>query len=369
MTQPSIIAAPFAHQGNTVSRAMVLVMVALVPVTLFGLYQFGWPAINLLLVTVASAMLFEALCLKLMGKPVSDGLADGSAALSGWLLALTLPPWAPWWIGTVGAFLAIVVAKQIFGGLGQNLFNPAMVARVALLISFPVEMTRWVAPLPLGSNGAPDFLAGLGITFGLNHGFDAVSSASLLGAFKTQLSTGASASEALSTTFGLLDLGLGTVAGSLGETAAGLILAGGLLLLATRIITWHIPVAMLATVAIFSGGLYLLDSDHFLSPAYHLLSGATLLGAFFIATDYVTSPVTTRGQLLFGAGIGLLVVVIRTWTGYPEGMAFAVMLMNACVPLIDRYTRPRVFGRTRTGDPMEYSAQRLARASGRKEAE
>ncbi len=354
MIDATPVAGPYAHQPNHVGRIMGQVMLALLPATLFGLFMFGWPAIYLFVVTVVAAVIAEALCLAVAGKPVRPTLMDGSALLTGWLLALTLPPWAPWWIGVVGALLAIVVAKQVFGGIGQNPFNPAMVARVALLISFPVEMTTFVAPTSLVDPAAPGALAALGISFGSGAAFDALSSATILGQVRTALGGDATLPQALAGQYAPWALARGDAPGSLGETSALLILLGGLWLLYQRIITWHIPVAMLGTLAALATLFNLIDPLHYPGALYHLLSGAALLGAFFIATDLVTSPVTVRGQLLFGAGCGLLVYVIRTWSGYPEGVAFAVMLMNACTPLIDHYIKPRIYGRDRRGQPIVY---------------
>ncbi len=349
---PAAQAGPFAHQPVSIPRTMGLVMLALLPATLFGLWQFGWPAVYLFLVTVTAALLAEALCLRIAGKPVRPFLMDGSALLTGWLLALTLPPWAPWWIGLVGSLIAIVIAKQVFGGIGQNLFNPAMVARVALLIAFPLEMTSFVTPAPLFAGHAPDPLEALAITFG-GQGIDAFSGATLLGQVRTELGQGHDLTAILPGLFAPLSGALGTVTGSLGETSALLILLGGLFLLAKRVITWQVPVAMLGTIALLAAGMHLYDPAAYAGPIYHLVSGATLLGAFFIATDLVTSPVSARGRLIFGAGCGLLVYVIRTWTAYPEGVAFAVLLMNASTPLIDHYVKPRIYGRDRKGRPIE----------------
>lgn len=349
------VAGPYAHEKTSVSRTMVLVMVALLPATLFGLYQFGWPAIYLFLTTIVAAVLAEAMSLKLAKQPVRPFLMDGSAVLTGWLLAMTLPPWAPWWIGLVGSFLAIVIAKQVFGGIGQNLFNPAMVARVALLISFPLEMTLFTSPTPLFSAQAPGLIDSLFITFGSTDAVDAVSSATTLGHFKTELGQGLSVEQVATGTDSMTAMLVGQSAGSLGETSAILILLGGLFLLYKRIITWHIPFSMLGTLALLAGAFHLYDPTSYVSPLTHLLSGAAILGAFFIATDLVTSPVSTRGQIVFGAGCGLLVYAIRTWAGYPEGVAFAVMLMNACTPLIDHYIKPRIYGRDRKGQPLSYA--------------
>ncbi|MET0063630.1 MAG: RnfABCDGE type electron transport complex subunit D [Candidatus Thiodiazotropha endolucinida] len=355
MNEAPLISGPYTHARSSISRTMGLVMLALLPITLFSLYLFGWPAIFLFVTTLIAAIVAEAISLRISGRPARPFLLDGSALLTGWLLAMTLPPWAPWWIGVVGALLAIIVGKQIFGGIGQNLFNPAMVARVALLISFPLEMTLFNPPIPLFSAQAPGFLESLGITFGNSGQLDAISSATALGHYKTELSRGLSISEAAGGTDTLWQLTTGTAAGSMGETSALLLLLGGLFLLYKRVITWHIPLAMLGTLALCAGIFHLIDPDTYVGPLTHLMSGAAILGAFFIATDLVTSPTSIRGQLIFGAGCGLLVYVIRTFAGYPEGVAFAVMLMNACTPLIDHYFKPRIYGRNSKGEPLSYT--------------
>lgn len=354
MSTTAPIGGPHTHSPGGVSAIMGQVFVALLPATAFGLYLFGWPAFNLLVLTVVSALAAEAISLWISGRPLRPALADGSAALTGWLLAMTLPPTAPWWTAVVGGAFAIIVGKQVFGGLGQNIFNPAMLARVALLISFPVELTTWAAPAPIGSPGAPGFLAGLGITFLGEMPVDMVTGASVLGHIKTELGTGQGLSEILPDAFSPLSSGLGNMYGSLGETSALLILLGGVYLMLRRIITWHIPVSMLITVGALSGIFHLIEPGRYADPGVHLLSGGLMLGAFFIATDMVTSPSNPRGQLLFGAGCGALVYVIRTWGGYPEGVAFSVLIMNALTPLIDHYLRPRIYGRTRHGSPIDY---------------
>lgn len=355
MIEEKLISGPYTHAKSSIPRTMGLVLLALVPATLFGLYQFGWPAIFLFAVTLLTAVLAEALSLRLADKPQRPFLLDGSALLTGWLLAMTLPPWAPWWIGVVGALLAIVIGKQIFGGIGQNPFNPAMVARVALLISFPLEMTLFNPPAPLFTAQAPGFLDSLAITFGSSGQLDAVSSATTLGHLKTELGRGLTLDQAVGGTDSLWQLTWGQASGSLGETSALLILAGGLFLLYKRIITWHIPLAMLAALGLLSTIFHFIDPESYVGPLTHLMSGAAILGAFFIATDPVSSPVSPRGQLLFGAGCGLLVFAIRTWAGYPEGVAFAVLLMNASTPLIDHYIKPRIYGRDRKGQPLSYA--------------
>jgi len=342
---------PFAHASNSVQKTMFTVLLALVPATAFNLYLFGWPAILLFTVTIGACVAIEAGCLSLAGKPIKATLADCSAILTGWLLAMSLPPWAPWWLAVVGAVFAIAMAKHSFGGLGQNVFNPAMVGRTVLLISFPVTMTTWIVPHPLFSPGAPGLFEAFSITFG-GHMPDAVSAASALGHIKTELSRGIPVTESIAHVPDLMDMALGYRAGSLGETSAILILAGGLFLMAKRIITWHIPLTVIGGLFLMAAIFHAIDPARFASGTFHVFSGATFLGAFFIATDYVTSPVTMKGKIIFGLGCGILIWLIRTFAGYPEGVAFAVLLMNSLAPIIDQYTRPRAFGRTSKGEPL-----------------
>lgn len=349
-----LVSGPHTRADIRIPVIMRQVMLALVPTTVFGILLFGWPALWLFAITLASAALFEALCLKMAGRPALVTLYDGSALLTGWLVALSLPPWAPWWIGVVGSAIAIILGKQVYGGLGQNLFNPAMLARVTLLVSFPVEMTTWVTPHGIFGAENPGFLASFGITFGAIANVDAVAGASFLGAMKTGFSDGVTLSATLAKEqYSFLSSALGMIRGSLGETSTVLALAGGLYLLKQRVITWHIPVSMLATLALFATAFNLWDPERYADAGFHLTTGAAMLVAFFIATDYVTSPNSPIGQLIFGAGCGLLVFVIRSWGGYPEGTGFAILLMNAMTPLIDHYIRPRIYGRDRRGKPLE----------------
>jgi len=350
-------AGPFTHTATTVSSTMVWVMVALLPATAYGLWLFGWPAVILFFITLGSALAIEAIMLALLGQPVGARLMDGTALLTGWLLALSLPPWAPWWIGVLGSFCAIVIGKHLFGGLGQNLFNPAMVARVVLLISFPLQMTLWAAPAPLGSEAAPSFMQSVAYISGQTPVPEHMSAATSLGLLKTEVSRGISVEKSTEKLPPLFQMATGKESGSMGESAAVLLLAGGLLLMVLRIISWHIPVALLGTLGALAALSHALDPSRFASMPIHLLAGASVLGAFFIATDYVTSPVSRSGQLLFGAGIGALTWVIRSLGSYPEGLAFAVVLMNALVPLIDRGFRPRVFGRSWRGKSLEVKSQ------------
>lgn len=356
MSTPSAISGPFAHDRSSVNRIMLQVCLALLPATLFGLYLFGWPAINLWLLTCASALATEALCLHWLGQPLRR-LLDGSALLTGWLLALSLPPWAPWWIGVGGAAFAIGIGKQLYGGIGQNIFNPAMLARVALLIAFPLHMTSWALPAPLGSAAAPGFVEGLAITFGGAPLADGMSGATALGNLKTELTLGRSAEAILAGDFALVPALLGSSAGSLGETSELLLLLGGLWLLFRRVIHWEIPLSMLLGVLVLAAIAHQIDPARYPGGLYHLASGGLLLGALFIATDPVTSPVSRKGRLIFGAGCGVLVYVIRTWGSFPEAVAFAVLFMNALSPLIDRYWRPRAYGRTAGGKPLAIGRQ------------
>ena len=350
--------APHSLNGNSVSRIMLTVIAALSPATVFSFWLYGWPAIFLWIVTIGAALLGEATCLRLAGEPALPRLADGSALLTGWLLAMSLPPWAPWWIGVLGGLFATMLGKGVFGGIGFNLFNPAMVARVFLLISFPVQMTVWIAPLPITAATAPNFHDGLMI---LIHGIpklDAVASASLLSYAKTELSRGIDLVQSLTAATAPAASLIGARAGSLGETASLLIAAGGLFLMLRGIISWHIPLAMTAGIVLPALIAHAIDPSHYLDAAIHLLSGVATLGIFFIATDYVTSPNSRPGQIVFGAGCGLLTYIIRTWGGYPEGVAFAVLLMNALTPVIDRYLRPRILGRNWRGAPLDATIER-----------
>ncbi|MGB4414313.1 MAG: RnfABCDGE type electron transport complex subunit D [Paludibacter sp.] len=308
--------APHIHGGDSVSKNMTGVIIALVPALLVGLYFFGLGALVVTLTAVASCVLFEYLIQKFMLKG-SNTVMDGSAALTGLLLALNLPSNIPAWMVVIGSLVAIGIGKMSFGGLGNNPFNPALIGRVFLLISFPVEMTTWPRPVPfsaayLDAETAPTTLAMIKDHFG----------------------------EIPST----LDLFIGNMGGSLGEISAVAILIGLVYLLVKKIITWHIPVSILATVFIFTGILNLANPELYASPVVHLFSGGLMLGAVFMATDYVTSPMNPRGMLVYGVGIGIITVVIRAFGAYPEGVSFAILIMNAFTPLINTYIKPKRFG-------------------------
>lgn len=344
------IAAPHAHDHSSVNRIMSHVCLALTPCTLFAFSLYGFPAVNLFFTTLVSAVIWESLCLKLRGIPQTQ-LQDSSALLTGWLIALTLPPWAPWWIGVSGSFIAIVIGKQLYGGIGQNVFNPAMLARVALLISFPVQMTTWITP-EVGFSSL-SFMDGLAVTFGYLPIPDGMTGASSIGHLKTALTQDHLATDIILDHFNIKESFVGKTYSSMGESSALLILVGGAWLLGMRIITWHIPVSLLATVSLLALITHWLDPTAFAPLSFHLFSGALMLGAFFIATDLVTSPSSKAGQIVFGIGCGLLIFVIRTWGSFPEGMGFAVLFMNAVTPLIDIYFKPRVYGRHYNGSPKQ----------------
>lgn len=339
---------PHAHAPISIAKVMGTVMVALIPATLYGFWLYGWPAINLWVVSLLAALIGEAIILRIQQRSLRPALMDGSGLLTAWLLVMSLPPWAPWWVAALGSLFAVIIGKQVYGGLGQNVFNPAMAARVMLLISFPLEMTTWIAPIQLGSAHAPGWLESLRITFA-GQSLDGMASASLLGHVKTEFTRGISLDQALAGHYAPFDAFIGSRAGSLGETAALFLLIGGLFLIQRRIITWHAPVAMLLGVALPALLFNAINANHYAGPLYHLLSGGVMLAAFFIVTDPVTSPNTAAGQFIFGLGCGLMTWIIRTWGAYPEGVAFAVMLMNTATPIIDRYVKPRIYGRDRKG--------------------
>jgi electron transport complex protein RnfD len=330
---------PYVAPGNSVRKLMLHVIVALVPGTVAYAWFFGPGVLVNILLAIVFALAFEAVILALRKRPVLPHLGDFSAVVAAWLFALCLPMHAPWWLVMVGMGFAMIAGKHLYGGLGFNPFNPAMVGYVVLLISFPREMTTWYLPSVVSGE-----TLGLGDALAYSFGradiarWDALSSATPLDAARTGLGLGLPFSEIrTSPVFG----GWG---GAGWEWIAVCWLAGGIYLLATRTIRWHIPVAVLTGLFTMASIFYLLDSELYLSPLFHLLSGAAMIGAFFIATDPVSAATTDPGRLVYGLMIGILVYVIRAWGGYPDGVAFAVLLANMCVPLIDYYTQPRVYG-------------------------
>ncbi|MGD9887732.1 MAG: electron transport complex subunit RsxD [Halothiobacillaceae bacterium] len=339
------VASPHIAPNNDVSRLMRQVLLALVPGTLAAIYFFGWGVLLNILLTVAAGLLTEAVMLLLRHRPVKSFLADGSVIVTAWLLAVCLPPFAPWWLPVVGVSFALVFAKHLYGGIGYNLFNPAMVGYAVLLVSFPKEMTQWGLPVGVAAHSL-DLLQSAGFVFtgALPAGvaWDGLSGATPLNVYKTELGQGADWQGIAQHSVFSGWAGVGWEWVALGW------LAGGLWMLWQRVITWRIPVAMLASFSLLSLGFYLYDPAHFASPWFHLLSGGLMLGAFFIATDPVSGSTTPRGQIIYGAGIGVLVFVIRGFAGFPDGVAFAVLLMNIAVPLIDHYTPARPFGREKS---------------------
>lgn len=315
---------PHVHGGDSVQRNMYGVCVALIPTLLASLIFFGLGAAIVLATSVLSCVFFEWAISRFLLHKEQLTITDGSAVLTGLLLGFNLPSNLPVWIIIIGALVAIGVGKMTFGGLGCNPFNPALVGRVFLLISFPVQMTTWPLPGQLTSY------------------LDAQTGATPLAVMKEAVKTGdTSVLEKLPNAFDML---LGQMGGSLGEVSALAILIGLVYMLMRKIITWHIPVSILLTVLVFSGLLHLYNPTY-ADPVNTLLSGGLLLGACFMATDYVTSPMTPRGQIIYGIGIGAITVIIRTFGAYPEGMSFAILIMNAFTPLINTYNKPKRYGR------------------------
>ena len=324
MNKSTVSLSPHVHSGDSVSKNMYGVLIALVPALLCSFVYFGIGAILVTLVSVASCVFFEWAINKYMLKRTDTSVLDGSAILTGVLLAFNLPSNLPLWIVMVGALFAIGVVKMTFGGLGCNLFNPALAGRAFLLISFPVQMTTWPKPLQGFFN------------------VDAETAATPLALMKQAIKDGnTDAIEKIPNS--LLDMFTGQTGGSMGEVCEIALLLGLFYMLYKKIITWHIPVSILATVFIFAGALHLAKPEY-PSPFMDLVSGGLMLGAIFMATDYVTSPMSKKGQLVYGVAIGFLTVVIRTWGAYPEGMSFAILIMNAFVPLINNYFKPKRFG-------------------------
>ena len=347
---PVMLSPPHAHGGDSIRLVMLTVILALLPATMVSVYLFGWLAVLLIVTCMVTALLTEAVCLKWMKRPLS-ALLDNSAALTGLFLALTLPAAVPWWMAVLASVFAIVLGKQIYGGLGYNIFNPALSARIILLISFPLHMTTWIVPMSAAEPALNLYDFSLCLNFflagpdSLKLGFDAISMASPLGYVKTEATLGVPVVEALKAyDYSYLNAFLGFEAGSIGETSALALLIGGIFLLARHTITWHIPFSYIATVLLLAGLFNAINPEQFTPPLFHLFAGGLILCAFFMATDPVSSPVTPMGQIVFGIGCGVLTWSIRSFGGYPEGAMFAVLLMNCAVPLIDHYFRPRVYG-------------------------
>ena len=334
-----VVSSPYVAPVNSLRRLMIQVLIALLPGTLVYAWHFGYGVLVNIVLAVLFALIFEAAVLKLRARPIMPQLTDFSAVVAAWLFALCLPMHSPWWLVLVGIGFTMIAGKHVYGGLGFNPFNPAMVGYVVLLISFPREMTTWYLPGSVSGD-----LLSLSETLAYSFGsadiqrWDALSSATPL----DQLRTG------IGQQIAIADIRLSPVFGQIGgkgwEWISLAWFGGGLWLLLTRTIRWHIPLALLGGVLAMSLIFYLIDPNIYASPLFHLLSGAVIIGAFFIATDPVTAATTDRGRIIYGLMIGCLIYVIRVWGGYPDGVAFAVLLANMCVPFIDYYTQPRVYG-------------------------
>ena len=338
------ISSPHVARPTKTADIMRLVIIATVPGLIAMTFFFGWGTLINIVLAIIVALIFEASCIKLRKRPVLFFLKDNSAILTAILLALALPPFAPWWVTVTAVFVAIVLAKQLYGGLGQNPFNPAMVGYALVLISFPVEMTRWTSPFELSGGswnilGFSDTLRVIFVgwsetTAALPH-IDAFSGATPLDTLKHR--NGLTTEEVWASSSVMANVGAW-------YAVSLCYFIGGIFLIYRKIFTWHAPITLLITLTLMSSIFFAIDPDSFADPLVHLTTGATMLGAFFIVTDPVSSSTSNRGKIVFAAGIGILVYCVRTWGNYPDAMAFAVMLMNLCAPFIDQYTQPRSYG-------------------------
>ncbi len=332
--------APFILDRSSVTQVMAWVLAALLPGIGVYVWLFGPGILVTLSIATVTAVAAEAAMLKARGYPLAPFLTDLSAIVTAWLLALSLPSLAPWWLIVTGTLFAIVVAKHLYGGLGQNIFNPAMVGYAVLIVSFPVQMTHWSGPLSL-TDSALSLSQSASVIFGGDFPkstLDAVTMATPLDALRTGLLQQLTVDEILTHPI------FGHYGGVGFEWLAAAFLVGGLLLWALRIISWRVPLAFLAGIWLAAGFLNFFDAGRFGTPWFHLFAPSVMLGAFFIATDPVSGATTPRGKLIFGFGAGLLTIIIRTWGGFPDGVAFAILLMNLSVPLIDAWTQPRIYG-------------------------
>lgn len=313
---------PHVHSSDSTQKIMYRVVYAMLPVLVWSVFVFGLDALRVTLIAVTACLAFEYIIQKYLIK-IKPTVTDGSALITGLLMAFNVPSNIPWWIIVIGSLAAIGIGKLSFGGLGSNIFNPALVGRVFLLISFPVQMTSW----PVNRLS----------------GIDAVTSATPLGLIKEGISNGTPISQ-IQGLPNMTDMLLGTDGGSLGEISAMLLILGGIYMLWKKVITWHIPISIVVTVALIAGIFWLIDPEIYINPIYHILTGGLMLGAIFMATDMVTSPMTPKGQIIFGVGIGLITISIRMFGAYPEGISFAILIMNAFTPLINNYVKPKRFG-------------------------
>lgn len=320
--------APHLHGKESTRGLMRDVIIALVPALLASIYFFGFSAIKLALVGIVSCVLVEYVIQKYVTK-TKITISDYSAVVTGLLLALNLPPNSPWWIIFIGSVVAIGVAKMTFGGIGQNIFNPALVGRVFLLVSFPVIMTDWTIPVSW-----------------FREGIDVSSGATALSMVKEGLAQGLTIDQIFAANnFSYFQMLFGKIGGSVGEVSALALIVGMVYLLIRRVIKPHIPFSIIGTVIVFTGIFWLIDPQQYADPLFSILTGGILLGSIFMATDYVTSPMSKSGMILYGVGIGIITVLIRYFGSYPEGISFAILIMNACVPLINKFMLPERFGK------------------------
>jgi electron transport complex protein RnfD len=319
----TISPSPHVHSGDSTQKIMYRVVYAMIPALIWSVFVFGLDALWVTLIAVASCLAFEYAIQKYLMK-VKPMITDGSALITGILLAFNVPANIPWWIIIIGSLAAIGIGKLSFGGIGNNIFNPALVGRVFMLISFPVQMTSW----PVARQA----------------GIDAVTSATPLSIIKEGVKNGVPVSEISAKLPAATDLFIGTMGGSLGEISALLLIVGGLYMLFKKVITWHIPVSIVATVAFIAAIFWISNPEVYINPVYQVLTGGLMLGAIYMATDMVSSPMTPKGQIIYGVGIGLITISIRMYGAYPEGISFAILIMNAVTPLINTYVKPKRFG-------------------------
>lgn len=337
------LSSPHVTRNNSTTGVMSQVLLAMTPGIIALTYFFGWGSLCQILICLVSGLLFEALALRLRGLPVGFYLKDYSAVVTAVILGAALPPSAPWWIAVVGMLVAILFGKQVYGGIGNNPFNPAMVAYALLLVSFPVQMTQWTLPFVMQAETSwaiPELQSTLGQIFATGSAsYDAFSGATPLDILRNR---GAVTTEEMWRSNELLTTGTGAW-----HAVALAWFAGGIFLIYRKIFTWHAPISMLVTLFLTSSLFYGYDPDNYVDPFSHLTLGATMFAAFFIITDPVSSATSNRGRIVFGIGIGLGIYIIRTWGNYPDAVAFSVLLMNLAAPMIDQYTQPRAYGHKR----------------------
>ncbi len=327
MNKLNVSLSPHVKDGNNVRKIMFGVVIALIPAFLLSVYYFGLDAIRIQLLSIATCVITEWLIQKYLIKG-EETITDGSAIVTGMLLAFNLPANLPWHIVIIGALVAIGIGKMSFGGLGKNPFNPAIVGRIFMLISFPVQMTSWPTVKILNFRFA-----------------DGTTGATPLGIMKEGISSGENVSEIMdSMKTPLVNMMTGEIGGSLGEVSAIALIIGGIYLIWKKIIPLHIPLSILGTIVVFSGILNLINPNMYASPIFHLITGGVMLGSIFMATDMATSPMSKKGMIIYGIGIGFITILIRVWGAYPEGISFAILIMNGFVPLINRSIKPKVFG-------------------------